>query len=261
MHFATRVRTWRVARLYSVQCTVQWNICISVQLVWGYGVLLVCTVYSVLYSEISVSRKPLGIGHMYIHTFCTEWPILSPPNWPFPLGHSVYIRMVLISVHIVEPRASQCHSMFQTSRLISWKHKLFMFYCSNYRNNLQLIDYLPLIRHGPQRKWCVQTRFYCCVCIRRSGNAFTEPLPSTDRIVTHTDTDWWEGFMKHAVEMDSGAMIYIWSFIKIGSGIQKLMGWGDELRHRQHGDRISLFYFSQNKERKITEEMGMSCSI
>jgi hypothetical protein len=25
MHFATRVRTWRVARLYSVQCTVQRN--------------------------------------------------------------------------------------------------------------------------------------------------------------------------------------------------------------------------------------------
>jgi hypothetical protein len=24
MHFATRVRTWRVARLYIVQCTVQW---------------------------------------------------------------------------------------------------------------------------------------------------------------------------------------------------------------------------------------------
>jgi hypothetical protein len=35
MHFATRVRTWRVARLYS---------------------------------EVAVSRKPLGIGHMYIYT-------------------------------------------------------------------------------------------------------------------------------------------------------------------------------------------------
>jgi hypothetical protein len=30
--------------------------------------------------------------------------------------------------------------------------------------------------------------------------------------------------MKHAVEMGSGAMIYLPSFIKIGSGIQKLMG-------------------------------------
>jgi hypothetical protein len=30
--------------------------------------------------------------------------------------------------------------------------------------------------------------------------------------------------MKYAVEMGSGAMIYIPNFIKIGSGIQKLIG-------------------------------------
>jgi hypothetical protein len=30
--------------------------------------------------------------------------------------------------------------------------------------------------------------------------------------------------MKYAVEMGSGAMIYIPSFIKVGSGIQKLIG-------------------------------------
>jgi hypothetical protein len=43
--------------------------------------------------------------------------------------------------------------------------------------------------------------------------------------------------MKYGVEMGSGAMIYISSFIKISSGIQKLIG---EETHRQHGDRISL---------------------
>jgi hypothetical protein len=32
-------------------------------------VLLVCTVYSVFYSEIALFRKPFGIGHMYIYTF------------------------------------------------------------------------------------------------------------------------------------------------------------------------------------------------
>jgi hypothetical protein len=32
--------------------------------------------------------------------------------------------------------------------------------------------------------------------------------------------------MKYAVEMGSGAMLYTPSFIKIGSGIQKLMGGG-----------------------------------
>jgi hypothetical protein len=34
------------------------------------------------------------------------------------------------------------------------------------------------------------------------------------------------GFMKYAVEMGSGVMIYIKSLIKIGSGIQRLMGGG-----------------------------------
>jgi hypothetical protein len=45
--------------------------------------------------------------------------------------------------------------------------------------------------------------------------------------------------MKYAVEMGSGAMIYIPSFIKIGSGIQNLIG-GDSQTHKQHGDCISL---------------------
>jgi hypothetical protein len=34
----------------------------------------------------------------------------------------------------------------------------------------------------------------------------------------------WEGFMKYALEIGSGAMLYIPSFIKIGSSIQKLVG-------------------------------------
>jgi hypothetical protein len=44
--------------------------------------------------------------------------------------------------------------------------------------------------------------------------------------------------MKYAVEMGSAAVIHISSFIKIGSGIQKLIG--GIHRHKQHGDRISL---------------------
>jgi hypothetical protein len=47
-----------------------------------------------------------------------------------------------------------------------------------------------------------------------------------------------EGFMKYAIEMGSGAMIYIPSFIKTGSGIQKLIGG----IHRQQCDLISLLY-------------------
>jgi hypothetical protein len=40
---------------------------------------------------------------------------------------------------------------------------------------------------------------------------------------TYTDTDWWEGFIKYAVEMRSAATIYIPNFIKTGSGIQELI--------------------------------------
>jgi hypothetical protein len=44
--------------------------------------------------------------------------------------------------------------------------------------------------------------------------------------------------VKHAVEMGDSALIYIPSFIEIGSGIQKLKG--GIYRHRQQGDLIEL---------------------
>jgi hypothetical protein len=57
------------------------------------------------------------------------------------------------------------------------------------------------------------------------------------------------GFIKYAVEMGSGAVMYIPSFINIGSTIQKLMG--DTQTHRQHGDHIRLLsFFFQNKYAK-----------
>jgi hypothetical protein len=49
--------------------------------------------------------------------------------------------------------------------------------------------------------------------------------------------------MKYAIKMGSSAIMYIPSFIKIGSAIQNLIGDGDKWTHRQHGDRISLFFF------------------
>jgi hypothetical protein len=50
--------------------------------------------------------------------------------------------------------------------------------------------------------------------------------------------------MKYAIETGSGVMIHIPSFIKIGSGIQKLK-WGDSQTHRQHGDGIHLKFFTK----------------
>jgi hypothetical protein len=54
------------------------------------------------------------------------------------------------------------------------------------------------------------------MCIPHRGHVSTEPLPRNDR-----------GIHIQTIEMGSGAMIYVPSFIKIGSGIQKLMGGGD----------------------------------
>jgi hypothetical protein len=54
--------------------------------------------------------------------------------------------------------------------------------------------------------------------IRCRGNVFSEPLPSND-MWKHIQT---RRFMKYAVEMGSGATIYITSFIRIASSIQKL---------------------------------------
>jgi hypothetical protein len=48
--------------------------------------------------------------------------------------------------------------------------------------------------------------------------------------------------MKYAVEIGSGAIICVPSFIKIDSAIRQLIG-GDTQTCRQHGERISLFFF------------------
>jgi hypothetical protein len=59
--------------------------------------------------------------------------------------------------------------------------------------------------------------------------------------------------MKYAVEMGSGAMIYILNFVKISSGIQNSIG----KIHRQHGDRISLLSFYQNKGSRLKIKVGV----
>jgi hypothetical protein len=64
-----------------------------------------------------------------------------------------------------------------------------------------------LIRHGLHRKQRVQ-KLCCCLCIRCRGNVFLPKLfLARKRGYTYRHTDWWEGFMKYAVEMGSVAMI------------------------------------------------------
>jgi hypothetical protein len=58
--------------------------------------------------------------------------------------------------------------------------------------------------------------------------------------------------MKYVVKMGLGVMIYVPSFVKIGSGIQKLIGGlHRHTDHRQDGHRMSLLFFVQNKENKL----------
>jgi hypothetical protein len=68
---------------------------------------------------------------------------------------------------------------------------------------------------------------------------------------TYWHKDWGEEFMKYAIEIGSGATKYIPGFIKIGSGIQKLM-------HR-HTDSIviSWVYFYFFKIRKVGRKCNM----
>jgi predicted metalloprotease len=85
-------------------------------------------------------------------------------------------------------------------------------------------------------------------CIHCRRNVFTETLTSTEwrdkingpvscneRGHTYIDSDWWEEFLNYAVKMSSLAMIYTPSFIKVGSGIQKLTG-----RIHRHTDRMEI---------------------
>jgi hypothetical protein len=123
---------------------------------------------------------------------------------------------------------------------------------------------LSLIRHRPHWKWRVQHFFCCCVCIRYSGNVSTEPLPSNERgnfsepsrylvtIMGHTYRHrLMEGFFNYAIEMVSGAMIYVPSFITIGSGVQKLMGGGIQTHARTATWSHKPTLFFQNKESRL----------
>jgi hypothetical protein len=61
-------------------------------------------------------------------------------------------------------------------------------------------------------------------CLVMTGQFLPSHCLATTGGYKYRHTDWWEEFMKYATEMGSGALIYIPSFIKSGSAIQKLMG-------------------------------------
>jgi hypothetical protein len=73
---------------------------------------------------------------------------------------------------------------------------------------------------------------------------------------TYKHTDRWEGFINEAVEMGSGALMYVPSFIKIGSGIQKLIGGINTHTNAQTATwshKPNLFF--QNKESRLKNKL------
>jgi hypothetical protein len=61
--------------------------------------------------------------------------------------------------------------------------------------------------------------------------------------------------------MGSGAVIYVPSSIKIGSGVQKLLGGGYTDTQGQQRDLISLLCFSQNKESRLNIPPIVLCVV
>jgi hypothetical protein len=96
----------------------------------------------------------------------------------------------------------------------------------------------PLIRHGPHRKRRVQQFFVPCI---GAVTCIPSRWLSTKGRYTYTQTDgiyevcYWDGIRCHDIRVYS----YIPSFVKIGSGIQKLI----HGHHRRNGDRISILLF------------------
>jgi hypothetical protein len=70
-------------------------------------------------------------------------------------------------------------------------------------------------------------------CFRCRGNVFTEPLPSNEREIDWRHTAWWEGFMKHAVEMGSDAMIYVHTKFNKERLRHSSVKWGEPDTHTQ----------------------------
>jgi hypothetical protein len=66
--------------------------------------------------------------------------------------------------------------------------------------------------------------------------------------------------MKYALEIGSGAMIYIARFIKTSSGIHNLIG-GNKQTHRQHVGHRRILSFFKNNESRLIKSNAMNGSV
>jgi hypothetical protein len=96
-------------------------------------------------------------------------------------------------------------------------------YILNYKKFCEeLIAYFPLIRHGPHKKFASNNSSIIAYVF------FAAVTFLSSRGYTYRPGDWWKGFMKSAVDVRSGSMIYIRSFTKYWFRSSKVDGGGGD---------------------------------
>jgi hypothetical protein len=77
-------------------------------------------------------------------------------------------------------------------------------------------------------------------CLATIGGFLPSRCLATIGGYTYRHTDWCERYFNYTGETGSGAVIYVPRFIKIGSGVQKLIGWDTQTATWSH--KPTLFF-------------------
>jgi hypothetical protein len=121
----------------------------------------------------------------------------------------IYIRQYLFCTWGHKNEITDCYSCWGCH----WKKKLYLFFFTTQRtlqfsaaggrkNNKfleEVMDFHPLIQHGPHRKKKCAQQFLYCVFIA-AVTFLPSRCPATIVRYTYSHTDWWEGIMKYDVE-------------------------------------------------------------
>jgi hypothetical protein len=122
---------------------------------------------------------------------------------------------------------------------------------NNFKLEQETNRLLPLKRHGPHRKRCVQ-QLFCFISCR--GNVFTKPLPSNDGGYAYRhrlmggiyEVRRWDGLSCHDIHTKFNR-----DWLRHSKVNRRYT-----LTHRQHGDRTDLLSFFQNKESRLKWGQG-----
>jgi hypothetical protein len=172
-----------------------------------------------------VSSRVRGAARTGARTVLDDWTLRS---WVrIPLEASMYVCIISVFVlfrhkrhewRILHPRCpTKClQTRFRNLYKRFWE---------------EIITYFPRydtnrIENDPSNNSCIVSCVFVTAvtflpsrCLAMISGILPSRCLATIGGYTHRRTDWWEGFMKYAVQMASGDKIHIPSFIKNGSGI------------------------------------------